>query len=230
MKPGQKCPASISPTSTKACWKFFKQPKKAEHARHIVEQAHELGLTDTQLLDYNALQQLEPHTKINGIGAILFNCDAHLYPNKLMQGLIALLQKNGVQLLAGEEVVRFEKQGNAIKKVITAKNAWDADMVVMATGSWSREIAALMDLKLPLMPGRGYSVTLENSPYRVNYPAILVEGRAAITPMDGNKIRFGGTMEITSTKTPPRMSRVQGILNAVKRFYPEFEVPLPAAE
>jgi len=48
--------------------------------------------------------------------------------------------------------------------------------------------------------------------------------------MDGNKIRFGGTMEITSTSTPPRYSRVQGILNAVRRFFPEFDVPMPPAE
>lgn len=80
------------------------------------------------------------------------------------------------------------------------------------------------------MPGRGYSVTLENSPYRLNHPAVLVEGRAALTPMDGNKIRFGGTMEITSTKTPPRMIRVEGLLQAVKRFYPEFDVPMPSAD
>jgi D-amino-acid dehydrogenase len=73
-------------------------------------------------------------------------------------------------------------------------------------------------------------VTLENSKYKVNYPAVLMEGRVAITPMDGNKIRFGGTMEITSTKKPPRMNRVKGILNSVKRFYPEFDVPMPAAD
>ena len=91
-------------------------------------------------------------------------------------------------------------------------------------------MAALLDTRLPLVPGRGYSVTLENSPWRVNFPAILVEGRAAITPMDGNKIRFGGTMEITSTNTPPRYARVQGILNAVKRFFPEFDVPMPPKE
>lgn len=48
--------------------------------------------------------------------------------------------------------------------------------------------------------------------------------------MDGNKIRFGGTMEITSTQTPPRYQRVQGILDAVKRYYPEFDVPMPAPE
>jgi D-amino-acid dehydrogenase len=80
------------------------------------------------------------------------------------------------------------------------------------------------------MPGRGYSITLENSPYKINYPAVLVEGRAALTPMDGNKIRFGGTMEITSTKTPPRMNRVEGLLQAVKRFYPEFDIPLPTID
>ena len=91
-------------------------------------------------------------------------------------------------------------------------------------------MAALLDTRLPLVAGRGYSVTLEDSPYRVNYPAILVEGRAAITPMDGNKIRFGGTMEITSTDTPPRYARVQGILNAVRRFFPDFDVPMPPRE
>jgi D-amino-acid dehydrogenase len=181
-------------------------------------------------LDYDALAKLEPQAQINAIGAILFKCDAHLYPNKLMKGLIALLLQRGVQLLAGEEVTGFEKQGSTITKVVTTKNTHDADMVVMATGSWSREIAALLNIRLPLMPGRGYSITLENSPYRLNHPAILVEGRVALTPMDGNKIRFGGTMEITSTKTPPRMNRVQGILDAVKRFFPEFDPPLPPAD
>jgi len=48
--------------------------------------------------------------------------------------------------------------------------------------------------------------------------------------MDGNKIRFGGTMEITNHATPPRMNRVQGILDSVKRFYPEFDIPLPTPD
>lgn len=108
--------------------------------------------------------------------------------------------------------------------------AFDADAVVMATGSWSRELAAKLKVKIPLMPGRGYSVTLEDSPYKINHPAVLLEGRAALTPMDGNKIRFGGTMEITSTKTPPRLERVEGLLAAVKRFYPEFDVAMPSMD
>ena len=213
----------------KGLLEIFQTPEAAGHARHTVEKAHDLGL-DATLLSYDEMQAREPHTRINGLGAIFFKCDAHLYPNRLMQVLIDLLRSRGVNLVPNEEVLRFETANGAVRRVITSKQAYTADAVVLATGSWSREVAAQLDTRLPLMPGRGYSVTLENSPYHVNYPAILVEGRAAITPMDGNKIRFGGTMEITSTSTPPRYNRVQGILNAVRRFFPEFDVPMPPAE
>jgi D-amino-acid dehydrogenase len=214
----------------KGLLEIFQTDAGGEHAKHTMEKAHELGLNDTQLLSKDELQALEPQTRINGMGAILFNCDAHCYPNKLMQNLITYLERQGVKLVSNEEVIQFEKSGSKINKVITTSNAYEPDEVVIATGSWSRQTAKLLAVKIPLMPGRGYSVTLENSPYKVNYPAVLLEGRAAITPMDGNKIRFGGTMEITSHKTPPRMNRVQGILDAVKRFYPDFHVPLPPKE
>ncbi len=215
----------------KGLLEIFQTEAGGEHAKHTVEKAHELGLSDTKLLSKEELYAMEPQTRINGLGAILFNCDAHCYPNKLMQQLISYLKQKGVKLIPNEEVIGFEKTGKKINKIFTAgKNVFEADEIIVATGSWGRETAKLLGTRIPMMPGRGYSVTLENSPYKVNYPAVLLEGRAAITPMDGNKIRFGGTMEITSHKTPPRMNRVQGILDAVKRFYPDFTVPLPPKE
>jgi D-amino-acid dehydrogenase len=214
----------------KGLLEIFQTKAGADHAHHMMNKAHKLGLLDTTMLDYNALQQLEPHTKINAIGAIWFKCDAHLYPNKLMQQLITDLKQKGVRLAGNEEVTGFENSNGKITKVITEKNVYDADSVVIASGSWSRELAAKMQVKIPLVPGRGYSVTLEDSPYKISHPSVLVEGRVALTPMDGNKIRFGGTMEITSTQTPPRMSRVQGVLQAVERYYPEFKVPMPTMD
>jgi D-amino-acid dehydrogenase len=213
----------------KGLLEIFQTPAASKHAHHTVAKGKELGL-DVELLNYDQLQKLEPQTKINGLGAIFFKCDAHLYPNKLMKSLIAHLKQQGVQLISNEEVTGFEKEGKKIKKVITTKQVYEADEIVIATGAWSREIAAMMETKIPMMPGRGYSLTLENSKYHLNYPAILVEGRVAITPMDGNKIRFGGTMEVVSTKTPPRYQRVEGILNAVKRFIPEFDIAMPSTD
>lgn len=214
----------------KGLLEIFQTNAGAAHAHHTIEQAHKLGLTDTVLLDHNGLQQLEPDTPVNGLGAIWFKCDAHLYPNKLMQQLIADLKQKGVTLIGNEEVTGFENRLGKISKVITGTTAYDADAVVVAAGSWSRELAAKMRVKIPLVAGRGYSITLENSPYKINYPSVLVEGRVALTPMDGNKIRFGGTMEITSTGTAPRMSRVQGIIQAVERYYPGFKIPLPTID
>lgn len=201
-----------------------------EHAHHLMKKANQLGLSDTRILSAAELQNLEPETEIVARGALLFACDAHLYPQKLMQGLLQLLKTKGVTLVANEPVVRFEKTGNKITKVITPQSSFDASEIVIATGAWSREIAAMTDTKIPLMPGRGYSITLANSPYQLNHPAVLVEGRVAITPMDGNKIRFGGTMEVVPTTTPPRYNRINGIINAVKKYYPTFDVPQPSPE
>ena len=214
----------------KGLLEIFQTAEAEEHVHHTLAKAHQLGLTDTVILSKEELNKLEPHTTINGIGALFFKCDAHCYPNKLMSNLVSYLQSAGVKLLANNEVTGFETDAGKIKKVMTATGSFVADEIVMCTGSWGKQTAKLLGINIPLMPGRGYSVTLENSPYKINYPAILVEGRVAMTPMDGNKIRFGGTMEITSHKTPVRMSRVQGILDAVKRFYPEFDVPLPSKE
>ena len=150
----------------KGLLEIFQTEAAAEHAHHTVEKAKELGL-DADLLNYAELQAKEPHTKINGLGAIFFKCDAHLYPDKLMKGLMRVLIASGVQLLPHEEVIRFETGKGAIKKVISSRHSFEADEVVLATGSWSREMAALLDTRLPLMPGRGYSVTLEDSPYRL---------------------------------------------------------------
>ena len=213
----------------KGLLEIFQTEKAAEHAHHTVEKAHRLGLTDTQLLSYDELMLKEPDTRINALGAIFFKCDGHLYPQKLMQQLIGHLTASGIELCRNEEVTGFETAAGVVTKVKTDKQVYDADQVILASGSWSRELAAKIGLSIPLMPGRGYSVTLENSGYHLNHPAILVEGRAAITPMDGNKIRFGGTMEITSTKTPPRLNRVEGLLKAVTRFFPDFNVPVPPA-
>jgi len=214
----------------KGLLEIFQTDEGGDHAKHTCEKAHELGLTDTVMLSIDELRQLEPQTTINAKGAMWFKCDAHCYPDKLMKNLISYLRNNGVQLITDAEVTAFERSNGKITKVISNSTDYEADEIIIASGSWSRQTAALMDLKIPLMPGRGYSVTLENSPYKINYPSVLIEGRVALTPMNGNKIRFGGTMEITSHKTPPRMNRVQGILDAVKKYYTEFDVPFPAKE
>ena len=213
----------------KGLFEIFQTHSVAAHAAETVTKAKKLGL-DVALLSYDELQRMEPQTKINALGAIFFKSDAHLYPNKLMKDLLTHLRANGVQLISNAEVKGFEKGGKSVTKVITSKNAYDAEVIIIAAGAWSRDVAAMVNAKIPMMPGRGYSLTLENSGYQLNHPSILVEGRVAVTPMDKNKIRFGGTMEVVPVSAAPRYHRVEGILNSVKKFFPEFNVPMPSTD
>lgn len=212
----------------KGILELFQTDEKAHHAEETVHQAKALGL-DAGLLTAAQVQQLEPHTQVIAKGAIFFRCDAHCYPNDLMKNLISYLRNAGVQLRPTEPVTGFEKNNGRITAVKTPHAAYDADAIVLATGSWSQPLAAQLGLDLPVVAGRGYSVTTADERFRINYPSVLMEGRVALTPMDG-RTRFGGTMEITSMKVPPRMNRVRGILDAVKRYYPAFDIPMPAPQ
>ncbi|MBS1746787.1 MAG: FAD-dependent oxidoreductase [Bacteroidetes bacterium] len=214
----------------KGILEIFKTEKVAEHAVHTVETGKKLGL-DVDLLDAKGLQQAEPQTTIDALGAIYFKCDAHLYPNKLMSVLKNYLPQQGVQMIH-DEVTGFEKTGDKVQQVLTkTKQSYAADEVIVATGSWSKGVASMLETKIPLMPGRGYSFTLDQPKDKLIHPAILAEGRVAITPFEsGNKMRYGGTMEVVSTNTPPRYQRVEGIVQAVKSFLPEFDIELPAKD
>ncbi|RXK85303.1 NAD(P)/FAD-dependent oxidoreductase [Filimonas effusa] len=211
---------------SKGLLEMFQLPENEAHAHHTVKAAAELGL-DAAVLSAAEVSAMEPQTKLNIRGAIHFRCDAHLHPGKLMRQLNERLRAANVQFIKNEEVTGFEKLGSSIKTVVTKNNRYQADLVVLAAGSWSRGVASHLQVKIPMVGGRGYSVTLEDAAYQLNYPAILTEGRVAITPLDDNKIRFGGTMEITSLSAPPNMNRVKGILESVKRFLPDFDIPFP---
>ena len=68
--------------------------------------------------------------------------------------------------------------------------------MVLAAGSWLPILAKMLGINLLLQAGKGYSHTYQNIEKNINYPAILVDGRCAVTPW-GNNLRIGGTMEIS---------------------------------
>jgi D-amino-acid dehydrogenase len=212
----------------KGLLEIFQTKEALHHAEQTAAAATAIGLSGTRVISKQELATLEPHIAIQSLGALWFPGDAHLYPAKLMEQLTHHLIANQVQLLSPVQVTGFETQQKQITGVHTNRGLFSADAVVLAAGSWSSELTQQLKLSIPLAAGRGYSITLENSPYHFEHPTVLVEGRVALTPMDGNKLRIGGTMEITSTKAPPHFNRVKGILHSVNQFFPEINIPFPS--
>jgi len=209
----------------KGIFVLFKTEKVAEHERHLVKKATNLGL-DAQLMTAEETRAMQPGIEMDILGSVLYRCDSHMYPNMLMKGLIKHLEQMGVKLNRNQEVIAIGHENSKITGVTAGGKEYAGDAYLLAGGSWSPAIAKLAGLKLPLMPGKGYSFMIHKPVKKMTIPAILAEARVAITPMNGS-IRFGGTMEVRKINKEVSMNRVEGIVEAVPKYFPEFKLPLP---
>jgi D-amino-acid dehydrogenase len=204
---------------------LFKSPKVEEEELHMVEKATTMGL-DAQYLTAAECRKLQPEIELDILGAVHYHCDSHMYPNKLMRGLVKYLETEGVRIHRNTEVLSINHDGNKITSVNTKDKEFIADSYLISGGSWSPGIAKLVDLNVPLMPGKGYSFMVHEPVKKMTIPFILCEARVAVTPMNGS-IRFGGTMEIGKINKQVNMNRVKGIVQSVPKYLPDFKLPVP---
>lgn len=204
---------------------YYKTEKAGEEEIYLAEKGKSMGI-DVEALTPSQVQLLEPGVKLDILGAVHYRCDAHLYPNSLMQQLISYLKKSGVTFMENTTVQKLIKDKKVIVKVITSSGEITADIVVAAAGSWLPQVAKMAGESLSLMPGKGYSFTIDAPPQKLNIPAILCEARVAITPMNG-KMRYGGTMEIGKMNDNINMNRVAGIVESIPAYFPDLNLEMP---
>uniref|UniRef100_UPI004048478F NAD(P)/FAD-dependent oxidoreductase n=1 Tax=Mariniflexile sp. TaxID=1979402 RepID=UPI004048478F len=199
----------------------FSTPESEEEEHNIAERAIKEGL-DVAFLDKIALQKIQPVFSDSVIGAVHYKCDSHTTPNHFMVSLKTWLENNGATFHMNQEVKDFGVKNNKVVSVKTQKNIFEADYFVLASGCWTTKLAALLNLKVPIQGGKGYSMDVHR-PTGITMPAILVEAKTAITPMD-DFTRFAGTMEFSGNNTIIRKERVEAIAKAVKTFYKDIEI------
>ncbi|MCH2223239.1 MAG: FAD-dependent oxidoreductase [Crocinitomicaceae bacterium] len=207
---------------------LFQSDKVADEELLAARAAKELEL-EVDFLSEKEVQELEVGTKVKAIGGVHYKSDAHLYPNKLMQYLLKKLKDSKVELIGNACVTDIELINGRILNVRTNTNQVIlGDEFVVAAGSWTPEISKKIGKKCSLLPGKGYSFTLEKSVLGPTVPSILCEGKVAVTPM-GQDLRFGGTMEITNVRDNKiRSKRLEGIVNTANSFYPELNISVPS--
>ncbi|RYF84821.1 MAG: FAD-dependent oxidoreductase, partial [Chitinophagaceae bacterium] len=147
----------------------------------------------------------------------------------LMIALKENLQRKGVEFIFKSNVTAFEKNSNKVNAVITNTGKYTADNFVIATGSWIPQVSKMLGINLLLQPGKGYSYTYDHVEKNIHYPAILVDGRCAITPW-GHNLRIGGTMELSGINNKVLVKRMQGIYDSAKAFYPGLNIDFPPAD
>ena len=206
-----------------------------EAEARLAGEAGRLGLT-TRVLDREELAAFERGIEIDAAGAVYFEDDAHLTPSLFMPALRARVRGAGAQLRDGVSVGGFRRTGAGRDGAIEAALLMDGeeiagDAFVLAAGAWTGRLARRLGLEMPLLSGKGYGFTVPDPPATPQYPAILTEGRVAVTPMRGG-VRFVGTMELGLPQDDPGEgagesaksgeARLRGMRRSIAEAYPAF--------
>lgn len=199
----------------------YKTAKAEEEELKVAERVLNAGL-DVRQLSKEELKKLQPGFSDEVKGAVHYTCDRHMTPNHFMHSLKSWLNEKGVKFELNQEVRKVVTHKNDIIAVETRERIFEADEFVLAAGSWTSALAKSLKLNIPIQGGKGYSMDVHR-PTGITVPAILVEAKVAVTPMDGF-VRFAGTMEFSGNNSLIRTNRVEAIAESVKKFFSDFEL------
>jgi D-amino-acid dehydrogenase len=202
---------------TKGLLFVFRTPKHFEHYAHTDELLSREFARPAKRFDSADLAALEPALKPGLAGGYLYESDAHLRPDRLMSELKRVLEARGVEIRENCAVTGFAKVGGTVSAVRTADGNIPADQFVVATGAWTPQLNAELGCRVPIQPGKGYSLTMPRPAVCPTYPLIFEEHRVAVTPF-ASGYRLGSTMEFAGYDDTLDRSRL-GLLTDAAKLY-----------
>ena len=173
-----------------------------------------------KVLDQNEVHELEPALLPQVLGGIFYPRDGHIDPARFVIGLAEKARGLGVQVWT--KAMGFETSQGRITKVYTTRGELHPKQVVLATGSWSPEIARGLNLRIPIQAAKGYSVTVENPPVTPKLPLLFSEARVVVNPL-GTALRIAGTLDLAGMDFSFNSRRVDAMRRSSHAYLPGLE-------
>jgi D-amino-acid dehydrogenase len=172
-----------------------------------------------EVMDQTQVHDCEPALLPQVIGGIYFPRDGHINPHRFVTGLAEKAESLGAQVWVRTEALEFESSNGRITKIHTTRGDLSPKQVILATGSWSPEVARHLKLRIPIQAAKGYSVTLENTPVSPRMPVSLGEALVVVNPL-GDSLRIAGTLELAGMDFSINTRRVEAMRNASSGYLP----------
>ncbi|HEU0297492.1 MAG TPA: FAD-dependent oxidoreductase [Anaerolineales bacterium] len=172
-----------------------------------------------KVVDQDGAHDLEPALLPQVMGGIFYPRDGCLDPARFVTGMAEKVEDLGVQVWTKTEAMGFETSRGRITNVHTTRGDFHPKQVVLATGSWSPDVAHSLRLRLPIQAAKGYSVTLENPAVAPKLPLLFSEARVVATPL-GDSLRIAGTLELAGMDFSFNSRRVDAIRRSSIAYLP----------
>ena len=207
---------------TKGILMLCKGEKTLKEEIAVSVMAQDIGMK-AKNLNPAEINKLETGMKTEIAGGVYYPSDAHFNPGLYLSSMKKILINSGVKIFHKTKVHSINIDKEKITSVNTEHDNWKAKKFILCAGSFSSKLVKQIKLKMPLMGGKGYSISIDNIQKKPALPAILVEARIASTPM-GKIWRLGGTMTVTQGSTKINNRKISAMVRNVKKYYPEYNI------
>jgi len=89
--------------------------------------------------------------------------------------------------------------------------------VVLALGAWSARIASQLQMRLPMQPGKGYSITTSRPDPCPRTALVLREAGVCVTAWESG-FRLGSTMEFSGYDTTLNPTRLEALRRGARTY------------
>jgi D-amino-acid dehydrogenase len=158
--------------------------------------------------DARELVELEPALKPGLAGGWYYDHDAHLRPDKLMRAWRQSIAQGGATIHENCAFEKFQTHNSSATAAVTPRGQLTADVFVVAAGAWTPLLYRQLGCRVPIQPGKGYSLTMPRPAVCPKIPLIFPETRVAVTPFQSG-YRLGSTMEFAGYDDSIRPERLQ---------------------
>ena len=144
--------------------------------------------------------------------------DAH----KFTAGLAALAAGFGVEFRYGSTVLGLVREANRVTGVVTDRGTLTADVYLLAAGSWSPLLARAIGIRLPIVPAKGYSLTVPVDGH-AGAPTVSVtdDEHKMVYSRLGERLRIAGTAEMTGLDASLNPNRWKVLLTKARCLFPD---------
>jgi len=201
----------------------------ADQLRYTYEFQKSLGL-ELEWLSGADARRREPHLRSGIPGAVLSLRDHQVENRHLVRALARAARSAGAILHEHHPVREVDVSGGRACAVLTDQLRDPADVVVLAAGAWSREIAGIPPAHLPpVRPIKGQMLALRMDASAPLLRHVIWLPRGYLVPRDDGRLLVGATVEERGFDDALTAGGLLALIEGAWRAVPGIE-ELPVAE
>ena len=192
----------------------YEKADSLDHSQESIELAAKSGIR-AERWSADEVREREPAVVGSQVGGYFFPDDAHCEPYRAVRAMAAEAEAAGVTFVEGAEVFGISGSGAAPRMLKTTRGDVKAERLVVATGPWSEQLGAMLDLRIPVLGAKGYSLLLPRANPHPTRSIYLIERKVAVNP-HADALRIAGTLELVRNDFSINQRRVDVILRGAK--------------